>query len=209
MNTLEQLKSTYGSRCTAIRVNPVKKYEQLPEDKQVRFCEAVSQSFKDTFMIGKEDVCCRGARRTIWPELDNDVDFSGYIATNAGIDRDFVRESLKHIPEFQFQVHQIALGNPESPDLYVLFAKPAQVTQLMFDAAKFLQQRLETAPYFFLSVCSNVFTQVYHSSKPFISFGCPDSRYFGGIQEDEVVIGLPAATAERLMEKSQSYSASI
>ena len=178
MNTLEQLKSTYGSRCTAIRVNPVKKYEQLPEDKQVRFCEAVSQSFKDTFMIGKEDVCCRGARRTIWPELDNDVDFSGYIATNAGIDRDFVRESLKHIPEFQFQVHQIALGNPESPDL-------------------------------FLSVCSNVFTQVYHSSKPFISFGCPDSRYFGGIQEDEVVIGLPAATAERLMEKSHAYSASI
>lgn len=54
-------------------------------------------------------------------------------------------------------------------------------------------------PYSLLSVCGNVFANSYINQAISISFGCPESRKFGGIGENEVVLGLPFAMAKQII----------
>jgi uncharacterized protein (DUF169 family) len=42
-----------------------------------------------------------------------------------------------------------------------------------------------------MSVCANIAVQTFISGKMCISFGCPASRKFGGVLEDEVIVGIP------------------
>jgi uncharacterized protein (DUF169 family) len=49
-----------------------------------------------------------------------------------------------------------------------------------------------------MSVCGNVAVKSYIDQKISISFGCPDSREYGGIERGELVIGLPHNIAFRI-----------
>lgn len=55
-------------------------------------------------------------------------------------------------------------------------------------------------PYSLLSVCGNVFANCYKNQTVSISFGCPESRKYGGIEQDEVVIGFPFKTAKFIID---------
>jgi len=49
-----------------------------------------------------------------------------------------------------------------------------------------------------MSVCGNVAARSYLGQCISISFGCPDSREYGGIEKGQLVIGLPHNIASRL-----------
>jgi len=57
------------------------------------------------------------------------------------------------------------------------------------------------ASYSLLSICGNVFARGYNTSNICISFGCPESRKYGGVDMDEVVIGIPGEMAKQFIEK--------
>jgi uncharacterized protein (DUF169 family) len=51
----------------------------------------------------------------------------------------------------------------------------------------------------FMALCGNVLAGAHTSRQPCFSFGCPDSRKFGGIEEDTLVVGIPSCLARTLL----------
>jgi len=54
-------------------------------------------------------------------------------------------------------------------------------------------------PYSLFSVCGNVIVNTYMKKMPSISFGCQESRKYGGVKEYEVVVGIPAEMVKYLI----------
>jgi len=100
-------------------------------------------------------------------------------------------------------ISHINLGLTESmehdlqPDLYIMYAQPFRITDLMHNLAQ-LEIRPSIPSYSFLSVCGNVFANCYLNQVVSISFGCPESRNNGGIGKNEIVIGIPFKIAAEL-----------
>jgi uncharacterized protein (DUF169 family) len=52
-----------------------------------------------------------------------------------------------------------------------------------------------------MSVCGNVAVKSYIDQKISISFGCSDSREYGGIERGQLIIGLPHNIASGICSK--------
>lgn len=80
------------------------------------------------------------------------------------------------------------------PDLYIIYVQPVMVTKLLHNLAK-IGVRPFVSPFSLLSVCGNVFSQCYKNNSVSLSFGCPESRKYGGIEKNEVVLGFSSEYA--------------
>jgi len=192
----------FGPKCTAINVNgKLTEFINVPA-RQIKFCEAVNQSFKVPIMLNTDNLGCPGARRCIGFQNDN-----GQLATKISDENNipvkFIRTALGKIPALTGITH-IILGLTEymennlQPDLYIMYIQPFKVTGLIHKLSK-MALIPSVPPYTFLSVCGNVFANCYLNQKVTISFGCPESRESGGLGKDEIVVGLPFTVAENLL----------
>jgi len=78
--------------------------------------------------------------------------------------------------------------------------------QIIHDYAK-KEIRPVISPYSLLSICGNVFVRSYQDENINISFGCPESREFGGVDNEEIVIGIPYEMALLIdAEKNTEYN---
>ena len=199
---INKLKQHFGNKCTSIYVNSdVPGFINIPL-KQMKFCEAVDQSFKVPLRIIADNLGCPGARRSIGFE-NNDEQLAKEISENNHIPLNFISNALQKIPSMN-GIRHINLGlteNPENdlhPDLFIMYIKAFRITELIHNLAK-MGVKPSISPYFFLSICGNVFANCYLNHDVSISFGCPESRKSGGIGEDEIVVGLPFRVAENLL----------
>lgn len=191
-----------GPKCTAINVNgKLIEFINVPT-RQIKFCEAVNQSFKVPIMINTDNLGCPGARRCIGFQ-NNNGQLAIKISDENNIPVKFIRNALGKIPVMK-GITNINLGltecieNDIQPDLYIVYVQPFKITELMHKLSK-MALIPSVPPYTLLSVCGNVFANCYLNQKVTISFGCPESRESGGIGEDEIVVGLPYSVAENLL----------
>ena len=199
---IDKLKQLYVPKCTAINVNgELTKFINIPTI-QMKFCEAANQSFKVPIRLNADNLGCPGARRSIGFE-SNDKQLAKTISVENNLPVKFIRTALQKIP-FLNGINHINLGltgyleNNLQPDLYIMYIQPFKVTGLMHKLAK-IAVKPSIPPYFLLSVCGNVFANCYTNQVVSISFGCPESRESGGIEKDEIIVGLPFSVAENLL----------
>jgi uncharacterized protein (DUF169 family) len=57
-----------------------------------------------------------------------------------------------------------------------------------------------------MAICGDVVVGAYVSSRLRVSFGCRDSREFGGVEDDRVVVGIPYHLLDRLLDSSLGAS---
>lgn len=203
---IEELKHIFGPKCSAISVNSeVNEFINTPS-KQMKFCEAVQHSFNLPLRIDSKNINCTGARRCLGFENNND-DLVKTISENNNIPVDFIRNALKNVPVLK-NISHINLGITDymekeiRPDLYILFIQPSLVTVIMQSLAKHgISPSVQ--PYSQLSVCGNVFSNCYQNNKVSISFGCPESRQHGGINNDEVALAIPYKYAKQILKTIQ------
>ncbi len=198
----DKLIQMFGPKCTAINVNgELTEFINIPA-RQMKFCEAVNQSFKVPIRLNADNLGCPGAMRSIGFE-SNDKQLAKTISGENNLPVKFIRTALQKIPYLNGINHINLgltgyLGNNLQPDLYIMYIQPFKVTGLMHKLTK-MALIPSVLPYTFLSVCGNVFANCYLNQKVSISFGCPESRKYGGIGEDEIVVGLPFSVAENLL----------
>ena len=198
----DKLKQLFGPKCTPINVNgKLTEFINIP-DRQMKFCEAVNYSFKVPLMLNSDNLGCQGARRCIG--FRNDYrQLATKISEENKIPVNFIRTALEKIPVLKGISH-INLGLTEciekdiKPDLYIMYVQPFRITELMHKLAK-MKVVPSVSPYTFLSVCGNIFANSYLTNNVSVSFGCPESRKYGGIEENEIVVGLPFSVAEKLL----------
>jgi uncharacterized protein (DUF169 family) len=52
-----------------------------------------------------------------------------------------------------------------------------------------------------MAVCGSVAVRAHLTGQMCMSFGCPDSRKFGAISRDRLVVGMPMELAGKLVEQ--------
>jgi uncharacterized protein (DUF169 family) len=199
---IDELKNIFGPKCSAINVNgETPEFLNLPS-KQMKFCEAVNYSYNVPLRLINKNLGCPGARRSIGFDID-DRQLAETISGNNNIPLLFIMNALNSIPTLK-DIRHINLGIPRymekelKPDLFILYVNPGKITALMHTLAK-NKIRPSIPPYSLLSVCGNVFSNCYINQSVYISFGCPESRKHGGIGENEIVLGLPYASAKLII----------
>lgn len=201
---INELKSIFGAKCSAINVNgETTEFFNVPT-KPMKFCEAVSYSFDVPVRLINGNLGCPGARRCVGFDND-DKQLAHTISDNNKIPFSFIMSALQSIPVLG-NIHHVNLGITEQiekrlkPDLYILYLTPNRVTEIMHTLAR---QKIKPSipPYSLLSVCGNVFVNCYNSHQVTISFGCPESRKHGGIENNEVVVGLWHESATLIIDK--------
>ena len=204
---IDELKNIFGPRCSAVNINgETSEFINVPL-KQMRLCEAVNHSFNIPLRLVNENLSCPGARRSIGFDT-NDRQLAKTISANNKIPFPFIIDVLKTIPTLQ-GIRHINLGIPEHMenetklDFFILYVKPNRITSIMHTLAKY-KIIPSIPPYSLLSVCGNVFANCYINQSISISFGCPESRKHGGIEKDEIVLGLPYASAKLIVNNKNS-----
>jgi len=206
INDLKKYFNTY--KCTGIKINDFSGYIVNSPSTELRFCEALSYSFNIPLLMNEQNMGCRGAERNLGFRKDNDEDLGLHIFNNTGISIELVREMLANTSIIKDQITNLALGITEEmektykPDFFIVYTSPLRSMQFIHHLAKILGVRPFIAPYSLLSICGNVFARGYNRGNVCISFGCPESRKYGGVDMDEVIIGIPGEMATRLIEKT-------
>ena len=190
MNHLSQIQNIIGEKQTGIKINSLQASNYNSPKKPMRFCEAVVDSLHTTLVICKDDIDCLGAQRSFGFYRD-DKKLAAHISEESNIPIRFILDALNEIPVISNPVKNIILGYSEKPDVTIAFLKPDKITQLILLYAAYFEEKPLITPYFFMSVCGNIVAQTYNTNKICISFGCPESRKFGGVLEDEVIVGIP------------------
>jgi uncharacterized protein (DUF169 family) len=199
---ITELKKLYGSTCMGLKVNAITGL--APEyTKQARFCEMVGEAFQTTFCVSPHQLKCAGARRSMGL-LKRDPELIDHVHEESGIKEATIEKAINDIPRLINPPENVLMGITESmektilPDMYIIFTPPQKVMQLMKMYALKLDAFPVIKPYTFMSVCANVFVNTYLNHVISISFGCPESRKYGFLKEDQAVVGIPYETCLKL-----------
>ena len=180
----------------------------------LRFCEALTKARSCPLLLNPGSISCPGAnyvfgwkrngasRGTILDEL----------MKRRGLGRTAAGKLISQVPVFEQSPVAIGLNTDEVPDMIISYCQPPTIMkflklwQTVFDGYN-LMSSLSSV----LSVCGNVAAGCHHSGDVVLSFGCDDSREFGDIGRDRLVLGLPYHLIKKLLaqgKKAQSLEVS-
>jgi len=192
---IAKLKKRFGPFCTGIKVNYEKEFANSPL-KSLRFCEAVNDSFHIPILFITQNLSCMGSKRSMGL-LKNDSNIIQHISEESKVLPKTIRYVLDDTPFFDNPVNNVLLGISEDmerevqPDLYIMYVNPKDSMELVKNYTLITNQLPSIKPSIFLSVCGNAFVNTYKNKVMSISFGCPESRKYGGLKDNLMVVGIP------------------
>lgn len=198
---INDLKNRFGGKCSGININGIAQDINQTSVK-MKLCEAVKYSFDIPIQVNNENLGCPGARRSIGFDSDN-LKLAKTISNNNDIPLSHVKNILKEIPAIKTEIGRVNFGIKQEmeeylpPDLFIMYVYPSEITKIMHLLTKHMLEP-SIPPYALLSICGNVFANSYINKLISISFGCPESRKYGGVEDNEVVVGIPFQFAKYL-----------
>ena len=170
----------------------------FPGIASMRFCEAVHKAQKENLSLSPANLCCDGARRCFRWLKDSDKELAQRLSRKTNLDQGVAYGLIKNVPILNKNTTEICLGVHIQGDVYISYASPEAVMKMIRNWQKMTIQNLRVDISGIMSVCGNVAVRSYLGQCISISFGCPDSREYGGIEQDQLVIGLPYDIASKL-----------
>lgn len=192
---ISRLKKEFGPKCLGLKVNYTGE-NIYTSSKTVRFCEAVNDAFRTPLLLNPQNLSCLGGLRSMSLVRDDKM-MTKYLAEEYEISFQVAKKVLVEIPTLNIPIHNVLLGINEemektiTPDLYIIYLTPGQLTKL---SSAYISRTHEfpmanTFPY--LSVCGNIFLKTFRSAQMNIAIGCSQSRQYGEIKDNQLVVGLP------------------
>jgi len=157
----------------------------------MRFCEAVCQAGHARIDLSPEMIGCEGAKRAFGWMKNKDEALALHLSEKTGMNGDRARELVRQVPVLGYSYAGIRVGDCANPDVLVTYARPEAAMRLvrLWETATGHSLRVDVSS--IMAVCGNAVVKAYMSQCISISFGCPDSRQYGGIQPEEMVIAIP------------------
>jgi len=199
---ITELKRRYGNKCTGVKVNyegPCVNTSEI----SLRFCQAVNYSFNVPLLLNSSLLSCKGAQRS-FGLLRSDEELIIHIAGESNVPEQTIKRALHDIPLFDNPLKNVFLGIQDymedviHPDMYILQIKPNEAMDLMRQYIVKTNNFPIIKPYPFLSVCGGILAASLINNLMSISFGCPESRKFAGVDESNVIVGIPFSTCNQL-----------
>ena len=99
----------------------------------------------------------------------------------------------------------MTLGTIDNADAMITYLQPLAAMKLLRLWQALFGTELHVKLSGFLSVCSYIAAAIC-KRELCLSFGCPDSRKYGGIDPDKMVIVIPAELYKELNKRSLQYT---
>ena len=198
MKKLRLLEEKVGGWWTGVKFH----YDGAPTgelaDRPMRFCEAVKESRMRPIVLTPELVNCPGALRSLgWANRDDEA-MAAAMAEKAGITPETARGLIFSTPSLRARPAAVTVGTCEEPDVALSCAQPEAAMKLLRRWQVVSGKTLLAEVSSVMAVCGSVAVRAYLNGQVCLSFGCPDSRSYGAIGRDRLVMGLPASLVEKL-----------
>jgi uncharacterized protein (DUF169 family) len=157
----------------------------------LRFCEAICRAGHARIDLAPETIRCEGAKRAFGWVKNKDEGLALHLSEKAGMKKDRALELVRQVPVLGYSYAGIRVGDCANPDVLVTYARPEAAMRLvrLWETATGHSLRVDISS--IMGVCGNAVVKAYMNQSLSISFGCPDSRQYGGIQPEEMVIAVP------------------
>lgn len=190
-----------GERWTGVRFLET----ALPEAKHfARLCEAVRCSFQENLTVACGSLECFGALRTLGLGRHDDQ-MAWQMSEKTGMPLEHARSLLAATPILTSNVRTVELGATDHPDVFVAYLRPEAAMKLLRRWQQITGRRLSAELSAFTAVCASLVT-AHHEGRPVFSFGCPDSRQYGGIGPDRLVAALPREVVSQMMQEIEDHA---
>ena len=202
----EVLKKYVGMTGSPVAFRFATSKEEIPAgmeelDKTIRHCMMVSLARKEGRIFyataGKHE--CNGGAwalglKELTPTLKTGEFYFklGKFASSAACKRTI--DKVSHLnPSDTFATMYAPLEkSPFTPQIVIIIANPRGMLKLAQSTLFLLGGRIYSEFSGIQSICSDATAQTYLSGRPNFSLGCDGSRKFSGIEDGEMVMGLPA-----------------
>jgi len=157
----------------------------------VRFCEAVCHAGHGRIDLSPEMIRCEGAKWTFGWNRNKDEALALHLSEKTGMNGDRAKELIRQVPVMGYPYAGIRVGQCANPDVLITYARPEAAMRLvrLWETATGNSLRVDVSS--IMGVCGNAVVKAYKNQSISISFGCPDSRQYGGIRPEEMVIAVP------------------
>ncbi|MDY6989954.1 MAG: DUF169 domain-containing protein [Thermodesulfobacteriota bacterium] len=190
MEELKLLEERIGGRWTGITFNGDDPVKEEVAPRKMRLCEAIKESYTRPLVLTKDLISCPGALRSLGWATDLDESIARQIAKVSDTDPGIAQKLVTHTPQLEHGV-SVTIGNTHSPDIAISYAQPEAAMRLLRLWQQANGTDLDIAASSVMAVCGSVVAKVHRTHRICLSFGCPDSRKYGAIGRDRLVIGLP------------------
>lgn len=197
-------------RMTGTRWVGVTFFPSLPADWKgvprapMRFCEAVCQAHEGGIDLRPSSICCEGAKRAFgWARSENRA-LVHHLSEKTGMSEDRARELVRQVPVLRDSCAGVRVGGGTRPDVLITYVRPEMAMWMVRSWEIAMGRGLQADISSIMAVCGNAVVKAYTNQSITISFGCPDSRQYGGIQPEEMVVAVPAGLLNRLAGAGKS-----
>jgi uncharacterized protein (DUF169 family) len=198
-NLASRLKQDFGGLWTGVVLHYEAFPAEAPVEHEMRLCEAVARSFLRPIVLPAEKVGCPGARRALGL-TDDDLALAQRMSQKAGVPFDILRKALAETPCLAAPITAISLGaDQDAPDVVVGYVQPKEAMSLL-RRWQVVYGHTPVVPFSsFLAVCAWVVVRAHKLDDICASLGCFDSRNYGGIGSDTLVVGMPSVRAQQII----------
>jgi uncharacterized protein (DUF169 family) len=191
MQEINLLEERIGGRWTGVAFHrsntPIDNLAKRP----MRLCEAIKASHTRPVVLTQDLISCPGALRSLGWKKSGDHEIARKIAKATGTKIEIAQKIVKSTPHLD-NACSVTVGNVNSPDIVVCYVQPGAAMKLVRQWQLVYGSKLDIEPSTIMSVCGSVVVKAFITGQICMSFGCPDSREYGAIGRDRLVIGLPA-----------------
>lgn len=164
-----------------------------------RLCGAIGQAFQKCMLIDLHALDCPGGLRSVGLPIDDDK-MAEEMASRAPMPVGHARKIVRTTPRLKQSACYMTMGHIEHPDILVSYLSPESAMKLLRRWQQVFGRRLKTDLSASTAVCATA-VGAYLNKELLFSFGCPDSREYGGIAPHQLVAALPVSLATRLIQE--------
>lgn len=199
MDVIKLLEESIGGRWTGIVFHRDHAPKEGLAKRPMRLCEAIKKSYTQPVVLTRNLVSCLGARRSLGWTTTEDDKIARKMVEATGIKVHMARKLITNTPYLNGCIAAVSVGGNDCPDVVVSYAQPESVMTLVRTWQEIEGTDLGLEASSVMAVCGNVVVKAYTTGRISLSFGCPDSREYGAIGRDRLVIGLPVPLIEPLL----------
>ena len=176
----------------------IKFLQHVPSDltllpaQERRFCEAVSRATEGEWILTRDTVCCQGAQRCLGWLKDADQELARRLAERMDTSVSIARKAIADVPVLPEKFEAVWVGTDTEPDVYVSYMVPERAMQIVRSWQRIFGKSLPIRVSGVMAVCGSAVVNSYVNHTISLSFGCPDSRQYGGIRPEHLVVAMPA-----------------
>jgi uncharacterized protein (DUF169 family) len=110
------------------------------------------------------------------------------------------KKAITRVPVLPEGFEAVWVGSDTAPDVYVSYMPPETAMEVVRSWQRVFGETLTVQVSGVMAVCGSAVVNSYVNHAVSLTFGCPDSRRYGGIRPEQLVMAMPADLVDKVEE---------